>query len=71
MHLNGIIFLGRAIWPEIEKENEVEIISPVSEMVYRTRAIITHGFCIFYPLFEGRKSFFKEVFSENSAIMYG
>ena len=38
---------------------------------YRTRAIITRGLYIFYPLFEGQKRFFKEVFSENSAFMYG
>ena len=29
---------------------------------YRTRAIITRGLYIFYPLFEGQKRFFKEVF---------
>ena len=38
---------------------------------YRTRAIITRGLYIFYPLFEGQKRFFKEVFSENFAFMYG
>ena len=38
---------------------------------YRTGAIITRGLYIFYPLFEGQKRFFKEVFSENSAFMYG
>ena len=38
---------------------------------YRMRTIITRGLYIFYPLFEGQKRFFKEVFSENSAFMYG
>ena len=38
---------------------------------YCTRAIITRGLYTFYPLFEGQKRFFKEVFSENSAFMYG
>ena len=43
----------------------------MNEDEYRTRAIITRGLYIFYPLFEGQKRFFKEVFSENSAFMYG
>ena len=30
---------------------------------YRTRAIITRGLYIFYPLFEVQKRFFKELFS--------
>jgi hypothetical protein len=38
---------------------------------YRTRAIITRGLYTFYPLFKGQKRFFKEVFSENSAFMFG
>ena len=38
---------------------------------YCTQAIITHGFYILNPLFEGQKRFFKEVFSDNSAAMYG
>ena len=42
------------------------------ENEYRTRAIITRGLYTFYPLFEGQKRFFKEVFSENfTAFMYG
>ena len=41
------------------------------EKNYRTRAIITRGLYTFYPLFKGQKRFFKEVFSENSAFMYG
>ena len=31
--------------------------------IYRTRAIITRGLYIFYPLFEGQKRFFKGLFS--------
>ena len=31
--------------------------------IYRTRAIITRGLYIFYPLFEVQKRFFKELFS--------
>ena len=53
----------------ISKNNKKE--GPYKHMVYRTRAIITRGLYIFYPLFEGQKRFFKEVFSENSAFMYG
>ena len=30
---------------------------------YSTRAIITRGLYIFYPLFEGQKRFFKGLFS--------
>ena len=41
------------------------------ESNYRTRAIIIRGLYIFYPLFEGQKRFFKEVFPEISAFMYG
>jgi hypothetical protein len=36
--------------------------------IYCTRAIITRGLYIFYPLFGSQKRFFKEVFSENSVI---
>ena len=38
---------------------------------YRTRAIITRGLYIFYPLFEDHFFVFKEVFSENFVLMYG
>jgi hypothetical protein len=38
---------------------------------YRTCAIITRGLYIFYPIFEVHFFVFKEVFSENSAFMYG
>ena len=30
---------------------------------YRTRAIITRGLYTFYPIFEGQKRLFKELFS--------
>ena len=38
---------------------------------YDTRTIITHSFYIFYPNFESQKLFFKEVFTETFAFMYG
>ena len=38
---------------------------------YRRRAIINRSLYIFYPLFEDHFFVFKEVFSENSALMYG
>ena len=38
---------------------------------YRTRAIITRGLYIYYPMFEGQFFVFKGVFSENSVLMYG
>jgi hypothetical protein len=38
---------------------------------YRRRAIISHGLYIFYPIFKDHFFVFKEVFSENSVLMYG
>ena len=38
---------------------------------YRTRAIISRGLYIFYPIFKDHFLVFKEVFSENSVLMYG
>ena len=38
--------------------------------VYRTRAIISRGLYIFYPIFENRFFGFQEVFSENYVLMY-
>ena len=38
---------------------------------YRTRAIISRGLYVFYPIFKDRFFVFKEVFSENSVLMYG
>ena len=35
------------------------------------RAIISHGLYIFYPISKDHFFVFKEVFSENSALMYG
>ena len=37
----------------------------------RTRAIISRGLYIFYPIFKDHFFVFKEVFSENSVLMYG
>ena len=39
--------------------------------MYRTRAIITRGLYIFYPIFEVYFFVFKEVFWENSVLKYG
>ena len=38
---------------------------------YRTRAIISRGLYIFYPISKDHFFVFKEVFSENSVLMYG
>ena len=38
---------------------------------YCTRAIITRGLYIYYPIFEVNFFVFKEVFSENYVLMYG
>ena len=40
----------------------------LTEYVYRTRAIISRGLCIFYPI---SKDHFLGGFSENSVLMYG
>ena len=39
--------------------------------IYRMRAIISRGLYIFYPPFENYFFVFKEVFWENSSLMYG
>ena len=38
---------------------------------YHTRVIISQGLYIFYPIFKDHMFVFKEVFSENSILMYG
>ena len=38
---------------------------------YRTRAIISRGLYFYYPIFKDQFFVFKEVFSENSVLMYG
>ena len=40
-------------------------------MIYHTCAIISRGLYIFYPIFKDHFFVFKEVFSENSVLMYG
>ena len=39
--------------------------------IYRTRAIISRGLYMFYPISKDHFFVFKEVFSENSVLMYG
>ena len=41
------------------------------QAIYRTRAIISRGLYIFYPIFKDHFFVFKKVFSENSVLMYG
>jgi hypothetical protein len=38
---------------------------------YRTRAIISRGLYIFYPIFKDHFVVFKEFFKENYVLMYG
>ena len=40
-------------------------------MICRMGAIIIRGLYIFYPILEGQKQFFKDLFLENSDLMYG
>ena len=42
-----------------------------TDIVYRTRAIISRGLYIFYTIFKDHFFVFKEGFSENSVLMYG
>ena len=39
--------------------------------IHRTQAIITRSLYIFYAIFEVHFFVFKEVFLENSVLMYG
>ena len=41
------------------------------DCIYRTRAIITHGLYIFYPIYEVHSFVIKDFFSENSVLIYG
>ena len=41
------------------------------EFKYRTRAILSRGLYIFYPISKEHFFVFKEVFTENSVLMYG
>ena len=41
------------------------------QVIYRTRAIISRGLYIFYPISKDHFFVFKEVLSENSVLMYG
>ena len=49
----------------------IGLFSMQSCSTYRTRAIISRGLYIFYPIFEDHFFVFREVFSENSVFMYG
>ena len=40
-------------------------------LIYRPRAIISRGLYIFYPISKDNFFVSKEVFSENSVLMYG
>ena len=40
-------------------------------VIYRTRAIISHGLYIFYRISKDHFFVFKKIFSENSVLMYG
>ena len=41
------------------------------KFMYHMRAIITRGLYIYYPIFQVHFFVFKEVFSENSVLLYG
>ena len=52
-------------------QNFPKIFGLCNFMYYRMRAIISRGLYIFYPIFNDHFFVFKEVFSENSVLMYG
>ena len=55
-----------------EQLNSLSIDFPVvDDSDYRTCVIISRGLYIFYPISKDHFFVFKEVFSENSALMYG
>ena len=51
------------LWNKLYPKYRAELIPLLEILNYRTRAIITRGLYIFYPLFEGQKRFFKGLFS--------
>ena len=56
---------------QLRKLSILKFLAFASKNIYCTHAIITRGLYILNPFLEGEKQFFKEVFSENSAFMYG
>ena len=49
----------------------IEQMKAKNNITYRTRAIISRGLYIFYPIFKDQFFVFKEVFSEIFVLMYG
>ena len=47
---------------EMGQSGELAFTKIENHYVYRTHAIRTHGLYTFYPIFEGQKCFFKELF---------
>ena len=58
-------------YPKDWKKNTFSLIELLVKFIYRTRAIISRGLHIFYPISKDHFFVFKEVFSENSVFMYG
>ena len=54
-------FLGSFLRVYIENLQKTPFF--VANFIYRTRAIITRGLYTFYPIFNGQKRLFKELFS--------
>ena len=67
IYLQGILEYG-SYWTML-KVKTIPFSSGIPP-IYRMRAIITCGLYIFYPIFEVHYFVFKEVFSENSVLMY-
>ena len=54
------------VWPKVSSIQGIR-----ANLVYRTRAIISRGLYIFYPIFKDHFFVFTEFFSENFVLMYG
>ena len=61
----------KAISYSLNKTKVMKSINQIYQIIYPTRAIITRGLYIFYPIFEDNFFVFKEVFSENYGLIYG
>ena len=60
--VNSVVEFPGAGLPPVDLHWFFEIVV-TSQNTYRTRAIITRGLHTFYPIFDGQKRLFKELFS--------
>ena len=70
-HQSDIMLLNRFYLNEEDRIAGQNSHKTFFELTYCTRAIISLGLYIFYPIFKDHFFVFKEVFSENSVLIYG